>query len=325
MLWSPTGTGRVFVLGRGKTHEVWRLDGDGAIEAVRTVRETVDERGEWLVQTDETRESPRPLPMGYPFPRISLPAIAMRPGSLRTSWSEEASPCRFPGWASGLPLPVALPRQTLTIIGARGGVFLRPLGVDQGPSAGDGRRRGAACPQHCLARPGAGAGHRAAHLDAGDAGPAVIGRCRCAINPLPGGGRADAGARLGFEGRRCGGGWNAPTGNGGPGRAGRCRRTGAAADARSRCCLTGARDHPPPAAPVTPSGAPDWSWRDAEVAEAFECPMRPIAEMLSVAQGKSEFSPAMELEREVLVLCRCCSRFTRGRRRRRPEWWPRCW
>ena len=66
----------------------------------------------------------------------------------------------------------------------------------------------------------------------------------------------------------------------------------------------GRRESPPPAAPVTGSGTPDWSWRDAEVAEAFECPMRPIAQMLSAAQGKSEFSPAMELEREVLVLCR---------------------
>ena len=66
----------------------------------------------------------------------------------------------------------------------------------------------------------------------------------------------------------------------------------------------GRRESPPPAAPVTSPGTPDWSWRDAEVAEAFECPMRPIARMLSAAQGKSEFSPAMELEREVLVLCR---------------------
>ena len=60
----------------------------------------------------------------------------------------------------------------------------------------------------------------------------------------------------------------------------------------------------PPAAPVPPAAAPDWAWRSVEIAEAFECPMSAIAKMLEAAQGKSEFSPAMELEREVLVLCR---------------------
>ena len=61
---------------------------------------------------------------------------------------------------------------------------------------------------------------------------------------------------------------------------------------------------PPPAAPAFPSEAPEWFWRTAEIAQAFECPIGPLAAMLEAAQGESEFSPALELEREVLVLCR---------------------
>ena len=66
----------------------------------------------------------------------------------------------------------------------------------------------------------------------------------------------------------------------------------------------GRRDDPPPAAPASPSEAPEWFWRTAEIAQAFECPIGPLAGMLEAAQGESEFSPALELEREVLVLCR---------------------
>ena len=66
----------------------------------------------------------------------------------------------------------------------------------------------------------------------------------------------------------------------------------------------GRRDDPPPAAPASPSEAPEWFWRTAEIAQAFECPIGPLAVMLEAAQGESEFSPALELEREVLVLCR---------------------
>ncbi|MDE0408371.1 MAG: hypothetical protein OXN81_10975 [Alphaproteobacteria bacterium] len=61
---------------------------------------------------------------------------------------------------------------------------------------------------------------------------------------------------------------------------------------------------PPPAAPAFPSEAPEWFWRTAEIAQAFECPIGPLAAMLEAAHGESEFSPALELEREVLVLCR---------------------
>ena len=59
-----------------------------------------------------------------------------------------------------------------------------------------------------------------------------------------------------------------------------------------------------PAAPVSPAEAPEWFWRNAEIANAFECPAEPIARLLEAAQGTSEFSPALELEREVLVACR---------------------
>ena len=68
--------------------------------------------------------------------------------------------------------------------------------------------------------------------------------------------------------------------------------------------VPGRRADPPPAVPASPAEAPEWFWRDAEIAQAFECPIGPIAKMLAAAQGKSEFSPALELEREVLVLCR---------------------
>ncbi len=67
----------------------------------------------------------------------------------------------------------------------------------------------------------------------------------------------------------------------------------------------GRQADPPPAAPATsPAGPPEWFWRDAEIAQAFECPIGPIAVMLEAAQGQSEFSPALEVEREVLALCR---------------------
>lgn len=66
----------------------------------------------------------------------------------------------------------------------------------------------------------------------------------------------------------------------------------------------GRQDIPPTAAPASSSEAPGRSWRDAEIAQAFECPIGPIARMLEAGQVKSEFSPALELEREVLVLCR---------------------
>ena len=68
--------------------------------------------------------------------------------------------------------------------------------------------------------------------------------------------------------------------------------------------LSGRQADPPPAAPAFPSEGPEWFWRTAEIAQAFECPIGPLAAMLEAAQGQSEFSPALELEREVLVLCR---------------------
>ena len=61
---------------------------------------------------------------------------------------------------------------------------------------------------------------------------------------------------------------------------------------------------PPPAVPATPASPPEWFWRDAEIAQAFECPIGPIATLLEAAQGESEFSPALAVERQVLSLCR---------------------
>ncbi len=80
------------------------------------------------------------------------------------------------------------------------------------------------------------------------------------------------------------------------------RQAGGAAAAAAG--VPGRRADPAPAAPAFPSEAPDWFWRTAEIAQAFECPIGPLAGMLEAAQGESEFSPALELEREVLVLCR---------------------
>ena len=61
---------------------------------------------------------------------------------------------------------------------------------------------------------------------------------------------------------------------------------------------------PPPVVPATPASPPEWFWRDAEIARAFECPIGPIATLLEAAQGESEFSPALAVERQVLSLCR---------------------
>ena len=67
---------------------------------------------------------------------------------------------------------------------------------------------------------------------------------------------------------------------------------------------SGRQADPPPAAPAFPSEAPEWFWRNAEIAQAFECPVGPLAAMLEAGQGQSAFSAALALEREVLVLCR---------------------
>lgn len=66
----------------------------------------------------------------------------------------------------------------------------------------------------------------------------------------------------------------------------------------------GRQDRPPPAALATPASPPEWLWRDAEIAQAFECPIGPIATLMEAAQGESEFSPALAVERQVLSLCR---------------------
>ena len=63
----------------------------------------------------------------------------------------------------------------------------------------------------------------------------------------------------------------------------------------------GRQSPPPAAAPAT--GSPAGAYELA-ILQAFECPIGPIAVMLEAAQGQSEFSPALEVEREVLALCR---------------------
>lgn len=66
----------------------------------------------------------------------------------------------------------------------------------------------------------------------------------------------------------------------------------------------GRQDDPPPAAPaISPAPVVDY-WRQRLVAEAFECPRDQVVRMLGAAVDEFEVSSSMELEREVLVLCR---------------------
>lgn len=61
---------------------------------------------------------------------------------------------------------------------------------------------------------------------------------------------------------------------------------------------------PPPAAPASLSGSGPGPDREGAVARAFECPREKIVRMLGAAVDEFEVSSSMELEREVLVLCR---------------------
>lgn len=61
---------------------------------------------------------------------------------------------------------------------------------------------------------------------------------------------------------------------------------------------------PPPAVPASLSGRGTGPDRGGEVAQAFECPREKIVRMLGAAVDEFEVSSSMELEREVLVLCR---------------------
>ena len=63
----------------------------------------------------------------------------------------------------------------------------------------------------------------------------------------------------------------------------------------------GRQADPPPAAPATRS--PVGAYEPA-ILRTFECPRRAIARMLSSAVAEGEFSEALELEREVLILWR---------------------
>ena len=60
---------------------------------------------------------------------------------------------------------------------------------------------------------------------------------------------------------------------------------------------------PSAAAPASPPGPPVIAYEPA-ILRTFECPREAIVRMLSSAVAEGQFSEALELEREVLVLCR---------------------
>ncbi|MCY4318493.1 MAG: hypothetical protein OXE76_04730 [Alphaproteobacteria bacterium] len=83
-------------------------------------------------------------------------------------------------------------------------------------------------------------------------------------------------------------------------------RLSAAADNRSASSAAGPSGRQAdslPAAPASPSGFSVAAYEPA-VLRVFECPRQAIARMLSSAVNEAQFSEALELEREVLVLCR---------------------
>ena len=79
------------------------------------------------------------------------------------------------------------------------------------------------------------------------------------------------------------------------------RRVGGAAAAAAG--LPRRQSDPPPAAPASPPGPPVIAYEPA-ILRTFECPREAIVRMLSSAVAEGQFSEALELEREVLVLCR---------------------
>ena len=66
----------------------------------------------------------------------------------------------------------------------------------------------------------------------------------------------------------------------------------------------GRQEGSPLAVPASLPGSSARAEREAEVTGAFECPRDKIAQMLGTAVDQFEVSSSMELEREVLVLCR---------------------
>ena len=66
----------------------------------------------------------------------------------------------------------------------------------------------------------------------------------------------------------------------------------------------GRQSSPPPAAPATESERPVVIAYEPAVLRVFECPREAIARMIGSAVAEGQFSEALELEREVLLLCR---------------------
>lgn len=66
----------------------------------------------------------------------------------------------------------------------------------------------------------------------------------------------------------------------------------------------GRQSPPPAAAPATEPERPVVIAYEPAVLRVFECPREAIARMIASAVAEGEFSEALELEREVLVLCR---------------------
>lgn len=66
----------------------------------------------------------------------------------------------------------------------------------------------------------------------------------------------------------------------------------------------GRQGPPPPAVPATEAERPVVIAYEPAVVRVFECPREAIARMIGSAVAEGQFSEALELEREVLVLCR---------------------
>lgn len=68
--------------------------------------------------------------------------------------------------------------------------------------------------------------------------------------------------------------------------------------------LPGRQSPPPAAAPALSDEGPAVGTYEPAILRTFECPREAIARMIGSAVAEGEFSEALELEREVLVLCR---------------------
>ncbi len=88
------------------------------------------------------------------------------------------------------------------------------------------------------------------------------------------------------------------------GSAGNTERLSAAADNRSASSAAGPSGRQADSLPAVPASPSRVAAYEPAVLRVFECPRQAIARMLSSAVNEAQFSEALELEREVLVLCR---------------------